>query len=116
MLSRPVRRLPFRRHGMGPRKHGTHDKMQNRFEPRSRTRLARRRWYTVGRHRTSRSFATYGATMTPPLNRRTFLETAILAAASVAGARFPRFLHATDEKAPALIVREKDPENLEFPF
>src|SRR5262249_41711803 len=54
--------------------------------------------------------------MTSIMNRRTFLERAALSAASIAWVRFPSLLHAADEKMPSLIVREKDPENLEFPF
>jgi DMSO/TMAO reductase YedYZ molybdopterin-dependent catalytic subunit len=51
--------------------------------------------------------------MPSPVTRRTFLQTAALTAASL---RFPGSLFAADQKSPALIVREKDPENLEFPF
>jgi DMSO/TMAO reductase YedYZ molybdopterin-dependent catalytic subunit len=48
------------------------------------------------------------------LNRRLFLRGAAVTAAAAAWGRFPTFLKAED--AAALIPREKDPENLEFPF
>lgn len=48
-----------------------------------------------------------------PVTRRTFLQTAAFSAAAL---RFAPSLFAAEDKATALIVREKDPENLEFPF
>lgn len=50
------------------------------------------------------------------MNRRTFLDAVALAAVSAGWPGFPGMLGAQERKPPALVPREKDPENLEFPF
>src|SRR5260221_14614744 len=52
----------------------------------------------------------------PVESRRWFLQASALSAASVAWSRLPDFAFADEAKPLGLIVREKEPENLEFPF
>src|SRR5258708_5507976 len=50
------------------------------------------------------------------LSRRTFLEAAAFSVGSLAWAGLPRIVRSEERQSLALIPRERDPENLEFPF